>query len=86
MANQAMIRHILPLTTIRRDRVLPIPGKVLVRKGQKVAAADVIAEASLFSRHELIDLARSLGMSADKADAYIQVEAGTQVAEGDILA
>lgn len=86
MANLAPVTHILPLTTIRRDRMLPVPGKVLVRKGQKVAAADVIAEANLHATHALIDLARSLGMPADKADRYIMVETGTQVAEGDILA
>ena len=37
----ASIVHILPLTLIRRERLLPIPGKVLVRQGQRVGAQTV---------------------------------------------
>jgi hypothetical protein len=35
----APVTHILPLATVQRQRVLPVPGRVLVRKGQEVAAA-----------------------------------------------
>ncbi len=82
----APIRHILPLTTIRRHRMLQAPGKVLVRKGQKVNANDVVAEASLSPKHLLLDIARSLSISPDKADTYIKCEQGMRVTEGDILA
>jgi hypothetical protein len=82
----APVTHILPLTTIRRTRVLPAPGRVVVRKGQKVAATDVVAEARLTPEHVLLDLSRGLGLSEEQADRHIQVKAGDQVAQGDVVA
>ena len=82
----APVTHILPLTTIRKERFLPIPGKVLVRRGQKVSATDTIAEANLDPQHLLMDLVRGLGLPASKTDQYIQVKEGDLVAEGDVLA
>jgi hypothetical protein len=82
----ASIVHILPLTTIRRERLLPVPGKVVVRRGQKVSTTDVIAEARLNLEHLLLNIARGLGVSEEKADQYLQCKAGMQVSRGDILA
>jgi hypothetical protein len=82
----APVTHILPLATIRRDRTLPVPGKVVVRKGQKVGATDVLAEAKLIPEHLLLDITRGLGVKAEGVDALLQVEAGQQVEQGDVLA
>ncbi|HBX71330.1 MAG TPA: hypothetical protein DEH25_18630 [Chloroflexi bacterium] len=82
----ASVVHILPLTTIRRERVLPIPGKVLVRQGQKVAPRDVVAEASVAPEHLLLNVPRSLGVSVKEAETLIQRAAGDQVGEGDLIA
>jgi hypothetical protein len=80
------VTHILPLTTIRRDRLLPIPGKVLVRSGQKVKPTDVVAEANLQPEHLMLNVARGLGVTAPEADALNQRKAGEQLVEGDIIA
>ena len=40
----APVHHIIGLTTIVRERVLPISGNVLVRVQQKVSATEIIAE------------------------------------------
>jgi len=80
------IRHILPITVIRRERFLPIPGKVLVRTQQKVAAADTIAEANLHPEFLMVDVGRGLGMSPGKADPNIRCSAGDTLVEGDIVA
>lgn len=80
------ITHFLPLTIIRRARLLPIPGRVTVRKGQKVSATDVIAEANTAPEHLLLDVGRGLGLPANKADGYIQRRAGEDVGEGDLIA
>lgn len=82
----APVRHILPLTTIRRERVLPIPGRVVVRKGQRVGATDSVAEAKLNPEHLLLDVARGLKLSEEKADQAIQCKPGEKVADGDVLA
>jgi hypothetical protein len=82
----ASIVHIQPLVTLRRERILPLPGKVLVRKGQKVAASDVIAEADLNPEHVVLDIARGLGLPGDQADRHIQCKVGTTVTTGDVLA
>jgi len=82
----APVIHILPLTKIRRERLLPIPGKVLVRRGQKVAANDVIAEAKLHPEHLLLNIARGLGLSEDQSDQHLQCKAGMQISHGDVLA
>jgi transcription antitermination factor NusG len=74
------------MTRIRRHRLLPLTGRVLVRKGQNVAPIDVIAEAQLEPRHRLLDIARGLGLGIGEADKNIQREAGETVSEGDVLA
>jgi hypothetical protein len=82
----APVTHILPITLIRRERNLQVPGRVLVRKGQKVAATDAIAEAQLYPENILIDVSRALRLSAEQADRYITCQAGEQIAEGDVVA
>ena len=82
----APVRHILPLTTIHRERVLPTLGRVVVRKGQKVSTTDVVAEANLVPEHLLLDVTRGLNLSEEKADDAIQCKPGQKVAEGDVLA
>lgn len=82
----ANIRHILPVTTIRRERILPVIGKVLVRKGQTVTATDVVAEAKVENEHILLDISRGLGIDTDSADRQLTVRVGQEVARGDVLA
>lgn len=82
----AHVTHILPVTNIQRERLLPRPGQVTVRKGQKVTPGDVIAEAILAPEHDLLDLVRGLGVPAQKADQYIQRKVGEEVGEGDVIA
>jgi hypothetical protein len=82
----APVTHILPLATVQRQRVLPVPGRVLVRKGQEVAAADAVAQANLAPQHLVLDVARGLGLPGDKADKQVQRKAGERVSEDDVIA
>lgn len=77
---------ILPITVVRRERLLPFPGKLLIRKGQHVSASDAIAESMLESEHMLIDVARALGVGVERADRLIQCRVGDQLSEGDLIA
>ena len=84
---ESAVTHILPLTLIRRRRVLPMPGKVLVSDGQKVIARDIIAEAAQPGQHLLVDVRRGLGLSRiDEAEKLIQVSQGSRIGQGDIIA
>ncbi|MDD2694413.1 MAG: hypothetical protein PHD58_00630 [Anaerolineales bacterium] len=82
----APVRHVLPLTTIRRERLLAGAGRVVARKGQKLNAADVIAEAESSPDYLLLDVARGLGVAKNRADTYMQVKSGDEVVEGDLIA
>lgn len=82
----APITHIQPLTTINRERILPLPGRVVVRKGQKVTAADIIAETNLAPKHLLLNVATGLRIPVEKVKQYIQRQVGENVSQDDIIA
>jgi hypothetical protein len=84
---QANLTHILPLTTIRRARALPMRGKVLVHAGQKVNASDIVAECTLPGRHVLLDVRRALGLTrATALKDVLERTVGERVQKGDIIA
>lgn len=79
--------QITPAIRLHRNRFLPIIGTVLVRQGQKVNSSDIVAEASLPSRHLLVDVVRAFGLSNPKlAESMIKRKAGESIGENDILA
>ena len=82
----APVHHILPLTTIVRERVLPVKGKVLARLNQKVSPTDIVAEATWAREHIFLDVARTLNLSADAADRLIRCKAGDKLPAGALVA
>jgi hypothetical protein len=82
----ASVTHILPLTTVLRERLLPVPGRITVRIDQKVNPLEVVAEAKFGREHLLIDVARILGLQPDAAQSLIQVKAGDVISQGDVIA
>lgn len=82
----APLLHILPLTTIVRERVLPIPGDVTVRAGQKVSATEVVAQATWSRDHALIDVAGGLRIAPAAAEALIRCKVGDQLSAGSEVA
>lgn len=79
---QASVHHIIALTTIVRERALPMDGKVIARLNQKVSPMDVIAEANWSREHVLLDVARALRISPNAADRLLKVKVGDSLAAG----
>ncbi|MCL5429382.1 MAG: KOW motif-containing protein [Chloroflexi bacterium] len=82
----APVSYIQPLTTLRRQRVLPVEGQVLVKLGETVHSSNPVARASLESRHLILDAARALGLPSERAKKLIQRSVGEQVEAGGIIA
>ncbi len=83
----APLTHILPLTLIRRTRLLPAPGRVSARVGQKVNATDVVAETRLAGAHQIIDVRRALSLSqSDQPERFLSCRAGDRLQKGDVIA
>lgn len=82
----APVLHVLPLTTIIRERLLPVAGQVNAHVNQHVSPTDVIAEATFAREHVLLDVARTFGISANAADKLIKVNAGDRLTQGALVA
>jgi hypothetical protein len=84
---QAPVTHILALTTLRRARMLPTAGKVLVKNGQKVNGTDVIGESPALDRHVILDVRQTLRISnPSRVNEVIERRVGERVEKDDVLA
>lgn len=75
-----------PSTQVVRQRLLPVPGEVLVHVGDRVRPNDVVAQAPLGGRLLAVDLAEALGISVESVSRRLLVSEGESVAEGAPLA
>jgi hypothetical protein len=73
-------------TQLVRRQLLPKPGEVLVRVGDRVQVNDLLAEAPREGQLHIIDLAQPLGVSVRALARYTRVTEGQQVAQGTPLA
>ncbi len=80
------VTHILPMATLRRQRMLPWPGRVVAREGQTVQPGDEVAYTVADPRYRLIDVAQALNVSRERADELVVVKPGDRVQAGDVLA
>jgi hypothetical protein len=78
--------HVTLLAMLRRERLLPIPGEVIVNPGQRVESTDVVAHAEIPAHHRLLDVARALGVPKDKAASFVVKQEGELVKKGEPIA
>lgn len=76
----APVNHIVGLTSIVRERLLPVAGTVFVRLNQKVSPNEVIAEANWSREHILLDVARMLRVTPNAADRLIKYKVDDRIA------
>jgi len=82
----ALVTHILPLTSVRRERLMPVPGRVIARLDQKVSSLDVVAEARFGQEHVLLDVARTLRVPPDETKTMMLCKPGDTVTKGQVVA
>jgi biotin carboxyl carrier protein/transcription antitermination factor NusG len=84
---QNPVTQINPLVKIRRNRILPVAGMVLVRVGQKVTPGEILAETLIPTKHINIDVLNALGLkNTDEAEKLIDRQVGDLVEKHDIIA
>jgi hypothetical protein len=72
--------------TIRRERLLPARGQVLVQPGEFVGPADVVARCQLPGEIRVVDVSRALGVRREQAGKYVRKATGEPVQSGEVLA
>ncbi len=77
---------ISPLTIIRKERLLPGEGEILVREGDRVEPVQVIGQAAVPGEFRIVNLAQILGVPRRAVRRYLKVKPGQEVRQGDVLA
>jgi hypothetical protein len=78
--------RVLPLTMIRRERLLPMPGKVLVNPGDRVQPSQLVAQAEVSGEVSVVNVAHLLRVPAAKAYKYVKVKEGVDVTMNTVIA
>ncbi|MBS0178512.1 MAG: hypothetical protein JSR20_07090 [Nitrospira sp.] len=73
-------------TTVRRRRILPLPGTVLVKVGDPVRADTAVARAELPGKVVPLNLANQLGIAPDEINDYLVKKEKDSVQKDDVLA
>jgi len=78
--------RIAALTTIRRERLLPAAGQVLVGLGEMVGPSDVVARCQLPGEVRVVDVSRVLGIPRERTAKYMRKSVGDAVQADETLA
>ena len=73
-------------TVVRRRRVLPLPGLVLVNRGDVVRSDQPVARAELPGKVHPLNLANQLGVGPDEIKEYLIKKEGDPIQKDEILA
>ncbi len=81
------VTHLTPITYLRRARMLPEKGQILVNLNQRVNATDIVAESSHIAKHRIMNVQKALDLwTAGDAEKLMEYKVGEKVEKGDILA
>jgi hypothetical protein len=71
---------------IHRRRILPIPGEVLVTKGDQVSATTAVAQAALPGKVYPVNVANKLSITPGELPAYMSKREGEAVTKDEVFA
>ena len=71
---------------LRKDRILPLKGEVLVKKGDRVKANDVVAQTSLPGNVVPFKVANKLGVPAEMLGNFLKIKVGDEIKKGQVIA
>ena len=71
---------------LRKERILPLKGKVMVKKGDHVTAETVVAETLLPCKVVPFNLANKLGVTPSQLENFIKIKAGQVIDTNTVLA
>src|SRR5690554_6430407 len=71
---------------LHKERILPLKGKVLVKKGDRVKANDVIAHTSLPGNVVPFKVSNKLGVTPEMLTNYLTIKEGDLIKEGPVIA
>lgn len=77
---------VTPLTYVRRERMLPVPGEVLVRTGEQVEPTQVVARTNLPGDFRILPVARLLDIPVAQIRRLMRVNLGDDVRRGQVIA
>lgn len=80
------LTRVIPLTTIRRERVLPVEGEVLVRAGAHVEPLSIVARTEVPGRYRILNVSQALRVSPRLAEKYIRPRPGQTIRSGQVVA
>lgn len=80
------VTQVTPLTVIKRERLLPVRGEVLVSIGARVESIDVVARALLGGELHVVDVGSTLSVKSEDVDKYLLKAVGDTLKEGEAIA
>jgi len=86
MTYHPFVTRVVPNMLIRRERLLPLRGEVLVTTGQRVQPSNIIARTIVPSGIHLLNVAKALAVDSTDFSRHMRVGIGDRIAEGDVLA
>jgi len=77
---------VLAHTVLTKQRRLPLPGKILVSKGDNVTAEQVVASTNLPGNVQTLNVAGLLGILADEIEESMLKKAGDKIEKDAVIA
>ncbi|MCX8189332.1 MAG: hypothetical protein N3F64_06440 [Nitrososphaeria archaeon] len=73
-------------TTIRKERRLPLPGEILVKKGEEVSQDQIVARTQIPGEVQIVNAASLLEIEPEELTRYMTKKIGEKVEKDEIIA